>query len=48
MKFWRDRDRCSKVEDGTIPYCNCSASVKDSWFVYVSTQIMLYKPLTHM
>ena len=26
MKFGRNRDRCSEVEDGTIPYSNCSKS----------------------
>ena len=32
-KFGRDRDRCSEIADVTIPYSNCSKSIKDSWFV---------------
>ena len=36
-KFGEDMDRCSKIEDVTIPYSNTSQSIKDSWFVYSST-----------
>ena len=32
-KFGQDGDWCSKIEHGTIPYSNCSQSIKDSWFV---------------
>ena len=27
------------MEDGTIPYSNCSKSIKDSWFVSFSTHV---------
>ena len=40
MKFSQDRDMFSKVDDGTIPYSNCSQSVRNtysSWFVPIST-----------
>ena len=30
---------CSEIEDVTIPYSNCSQSIKDSWFVYFSTLV---------
>ena len=33
------RDRFSEMEDVTIPYSNCSQSVKDSWFVPISTLV---------
>ena len=33
-KFGRDRDRCSKIEDISIPYSNFSQSIKDSWVVF--------------
>ena len=26
VKFWRDRDWCSKMADVTIPYSNCNQS----------------------
>ena len=39
VKFWQDRDRRSKIADVTIPYSNCSQSIKDSWFVYSSTRV---------
>ena len=32
-KFGQDGDWCSEIEHGTIPYSNCSQSIKDSWFV---------------
>ena len=38
-KFGRDRDRCSEIEDATIPYFNCSQSIKDSWFDSYSTLV---------
>ena len=37
--FGRDRDRCSKIGDVTIPYSNCSQSIKDSWFIFFSTLV---------
>jgi hypothetical protein len=43
--FGRDRDRCSEIEDVTIPYSNFSQSIKDSWFVSFST-LVLTKSLT--
>ena len=30
---------CSEIEDVTIPYSNCSQSIKDSWFIYFSTLV---------
>ena len=36
-KFGRDRDRFCEIGDGTIPFSNCSQSVKNSWFVPIST-----------
>ena len=30
---------CSEIEDVTIPYSNCSQSIKDSWFVFFSTLV---------
>ena len=38
-KFGCDRDRFSEMEDVTIPYSNCSQSIKDSWFVSSSTLV---------
>ena len=38
-KISQDRDMFSEIEDGTIPYSNCSQSVKDSWFVPISTLV---------
>ena len=38
-KFGRDRDICSEIEDMSIPYFNCSQSIKDSWFVSFSTHV---------
>ena len=38
-KFNRDWNRFSEIEDGTIPYSNCSQSVKDSWFVHISNLV---------
>ena len=29
----------SEIEDGNIPYSNCSKSIKDSWFVSISTPV---------
>ena len=29
-EIWRDRDRCSEIDDCTIPYSNCSQSIRDS------------------
>ena len=37
--FGRDRDRCSEIEDITIPYSNFSESIKDSWVVYFSANV---------
>ena len=39
MKFGRDRDRCTKIADVTIPYSNTSQSTKHSWFVSSSTLV---------
>ena len=39
MIFRRDRDKCCKVEDVTIPYSNCSESIKNSLFVSFSTLV---------
>ena len=38
-KFGRNRDRCSDIEDITIPYSNFSQSIKDSWFVSFSVHV---------
>ncbi|CAI7997851.1 hypothetical protein GBAR_LOCUS2263, partial [Geodia barretti] len=38
-EFGRDRDRCSEIEDVTIPYSNTSQSIKNSWFVSISTLV---------
>ena len=38
-KFGRDWDRFSEMEDVTIPYSNCSQSIKDSWFVSFPTLV---------
>ena len=38
-KFGRDRDRCRKIEDITIPYSNFSQSIKDSWVVSFSANV---------
>ena len=38
-KFGRDRDKCSEIADVTVPYSNCSQSIKDSWFVSSSTLV---------
>ena len=37
--FGRDRDRCCKIGDVTIPYSNYSQSIKDSWFIFFSTLV---------
>ena len=33
------RDMCSEIDDVTIPYSNCSQSIKDSLFVSISTLV---------
>ena len=38
-KFGRDRDRCSEIEGVTIPYSNCSQSIKNSWVVSFSAHV---------
>ena len=49
-EIWRDRDRCYEIENGTIPYSNCSKNIKDTWFVSISTHVPTKnaKSLTHM
>ena len=49
-KFGRDMDRCSEIENGTIPYSKCSKSINDSWFVSISTHVPTKNAnsLTHM
>ena len=39
MKFWRDRNRCSEIEEITIPFYNFSKSIKDSLFVSSPTLV---------
>ena len=29
----------SEIEDGNIPYSNCRKSIKDSWFISISTPV---------
>ena len=38
-KFGRDRDRCSVIEEITIPYSNISQSITDSWVIPFSAHV---------
>jgi hypothetical protein len=38
-KFWRDRDKCSKVSDVTIPNSNISQCTTHNTFVVSSTLV---------